>query len=180
MLSCERYFSSNSTCFRCRSRAIITLGLSKPILSRLLRHKETLVISKYVGYTHVVVLLLIAAGWGQTGIVNTFAGGGSALRNNVSAREASLCNPLQTAVNSSSDIYLTSFCQHVVYRFDHATNRLSIVAGDGTQNSLLFPMGVVLDKADNLYIIDGSKIRRLDAQTQTLSVIASEIGRAHV
>jgi sugar lactone lactonase YvrE len=133
------------------------------------------VISKYVGYTHVVVLLLIAAGWGQTGIVNTFAGGGSALRNNVSAREASLCNPLQTAVNSSSDIYLTSFCQHVVYRFDHATNRLSIVAGDGTQNSLLFPMGVVLDKADNLYIIDGSKIRRLDAQTQTLSVIASDL-----
>src|SRR5690242_20232659 len=118
MLSCERYFSSNSTCLRCRSRAIITLGLSKPILSRLLRHKETLVISKYVGYTHVVVLLLIAAGWGQTGIVNTFAGGGSALRNNVSAREASLCNPLQTAVNSSGDIYLTSFCQHVVYRFD--------------------------------------------------------------
>jgi trimeric autotransporter adhesin len=110
----------------------------------------------------------------QPGIINTFAGGGNALRNNMPPKQASICRPTTSAADSHGNIYIPSYCLHVVFRLDHTTGLLSIVA-----ENLLFPMGVTLDKADNLYIIDGARIWRVDAGTQNITVIAYDLAGAY-
>ncbi len=107
--------------------------------------------------------------------IETVAGGGSALGDNVPAASAQLNNPHGVAVDGAGNLYIAETDNERVRKVD-AAGMITTVAGTGvasyggdgaaaTSAQLNTPRGVALDGLGNLYIADSSnhRIRKVDA-----------------
>lgn len=112
------------------------------------------------------------------GIISTFAGNGviGFSGDGGSALSAQLSHPSGIAVDSSNNVYISDFNNHVVRKVDAITGIITTVAGNGahsytgdggpaTSASLFYPMGLSFDNENNLHITDylHSVIRKVDA-----------------
>ena len=109
------------------------------------------------------------------------------------ATRARLAFPVGVAVDASGNIYIADTYNHRIRKVEAGTGTISTVAGTGlfgfgedvgdggpaSQAMLAHPHDVAVDVAGNLYIADrgGSRIRKVDAATGTISTIAGTGGR---
>jgi trimeric autotransporter adhesin len=131
---------------------------------------------KYSARIYGLVLLALGSmpSYAQLGIISTVAGGGSSLRSGVSATHESVCRPGTAAIDSEGNVYFGAYCQHAVFRVDHGSGLISILAAN-----LNLPQGVALDHTGNLFIADSDVIRRLDATTHEVSVVVGGLWGAY-
>ena len=109
------------------------------------------------------------------------------------ATGARLGFPVGVAVDASGNIYIADTFNHRIRKVETGTGTISTVAGTGmfgfgddvgdggpaTEAKLAHPHDVAVDVAGNLYITDrsGSRIRKVEAGTGTISTIAGTGGR---
>jgi sugar lactone lactonase YvrE len=123
---------------------------------------------------------------GKSGIINTFAGGGSG-GDGGPAANGILADPDSLAVDSSGNLFVEETYGDRIRRVDAATGIISTVAGNGiivccsasgdvpaTTTGLNLPFGLAVDSSGNLFISDWlvSLIRRVDAVTGIISTVA--------
>jgi len=100
------------------------------------------------------------------GAVSTFAGSGATGSINGDAASASFNSPVGVAVDSKNNVYVAD---GVIIRKITSSGVVSTLAGgaatvqDGTGTAAGFTslVGITVDKAGNLYVTDGSKIRKI-------------------
>jgi cyclophilin family peptidyl-prolyl cis-trans isomerase/sugar lactone lactonase YvrE len=122
-----------------------------------------------------------------TKMISTIAGTGTAglANDDAPASTAPLSFPADIVFDAAGNLYISDSGNSRVLRLDKATGLLRVVAGTGVPGSsgdggpgrsaqLSSPMGLALDRNENLYICDmGSLlVRRLDASTGNISTIA--------
>jgi hypothetical protein len=120
-------------------------------------------------------------------VVTTAIGGGP---NGIPATDANLYNPYGVAVDSSGNVYITSFNQNRVFKVNSSTGIISVVAGSGAQGyagdgvtggagnaSLYHPYAVAVDATGNVYIADqyNCVVRKVDT-SNTITTIAGTPG----
>jgi len=120
------------------------------------------------------------------GTITTVAGGGP---NNLPATAANVCIPVGPTSDSQGNLYVTG-CG-AIFRVDHVSGLLTIVAGFTEANSADFgdggpaslaslagPVGLAFDGNQNLFISTnlGGHIRRIDALTGEITTIAGNGG----
>jgi len=135
--------------------------------------------------TSASALLLLAVLWAQPsagqGIITTVAGGGP---NNMNAASASLANPSAVAFDGSGNLYIAADSLHRVFKVS-TTGQLTVVAGVGvpgfagdggpaTAASLNRPIGLTVDAAGNIYVMEfnNRRVRRVDAVTGIITTFA--------
>ncbi len=128
----------------------------------------------------------------STGKISTFAGNGSVqyAGDGGSATSASLNTPYGVAVDSSGNVFIADFLNHVIRKVN-ASGTISTVAGTnvfgfsgdggpGTSAQLNRPFGLAVDGAGNLYIADSNNycIRKLDTSgnISTVAGVPTSIG----
>jgi hypothetical protein len=120
-----------------------------------------------------------------TTVAGTGIGGCSG--NNGPATSAQLYTPEGVALDSSGNLYIADTNNSVVRMVSAATGVITTVAGIGiggcsgdngpaTSASLGFPIGVALDAASNLYILDYNKVLKVAAGTGTITTYAGNGG----
>jgi len=111
-----------------------------------------------------------------TGIISTYAGGGSSMDEGTAATSASVNVPYGLALDAGGNLFYVDQMQERVRRIDAVTQTVTTVAGnlvqgfsgDGgpaTAAMLYTPFDVALDAAGNVYIADAgnNRIRRVDS-----------------
>ena len=126
----------------------------------------------------------------QTGVLSTVAGTGQLASGGDGgpAAQAQLRNPYGLAFDPKGDLYVSELNGGRVRKIDMATGIISTYAGTGsstgpggdgvvaTEAAIQTPGGLAFDGIGNLYIsVRGSRVVRVDAQSQTLSTIAYAI-----
>jgi len=119
-----------------------------------------------------------------TGIITTYAGGGSSMDEGAAAISALLDSPYGLALDAVGNLFYVDQAQARVRRIDAATQTVTTFAGslvngfsgDGgpaTQASLSNPFDVALDSTGNVYIADtgNSRVRRVDS-TGVITTVA--------
>jgi trimeric autotransporter adhesin len=102
------------------------------------------------------------------GVISTVAGGGTSPSDGVAATAARLVLPSAVAVDASGTLYLADYSNRI-RRVSGGV--ITTVAGSGVYGTagdegsalaahLAGPNGLALDSAGNLYVVDGSRIRR--------------------
>jgi sugar lactone lactonase YvrE len=140
------------------------------------------------GASLILVLVVCAAllpAAAKVGTITTVAGGGP---NNTPATDANVCIPITPISDAQGNLYISAGCR-VVFRVDHATGSLTIMAGFAEANgadtgdggpafsaSLSAPVGLALDANQNLFIMTGGLIRRVDRSTNVITTIAGSGG----
>ena len=120
-----------------------------------------------------------------TGTVNIIAGTGEDgySGDGGPAIQAQLNQPEGLAVDSRRNLYVADFFNHRVRKVDPATGTISTIAGTGEQGyggdggpaaeaMLSLPADVAVDADGSVYIAEGSRVRKVDAATGTISTIA--------
>ena len=132
-----------------------------------------------------------------TGVITTVAGtgeqGGSGDRD--SATAALLGVPDSVALDGAGNLFIADHNNHRVRRVDAVTGVITTVAGTGpgagpfesdseccfggdggpaTEASFIYPSGVAVDEAGNLFIADylNDRVRRVDAATGVITTVA--------
>ena len=131
--------------------------------------------SRFAAVTLAVVALQLH---GQ--VINTFAGGRS--DNGLLATDIGLGRPGDVAFDAAGNMYISDVDGQFVRRIDAATDRSTVVAGNGfagsggdggpaTEAQLNQPTGLALDSHGNLYISDtgNQRVRRVDAVTHVIT-----------
>ena len=123
----------------------------------------------------------------ETGRISTVAGTGvpGASGDGGAATAASLNYPYGVAVDGAGNFYIADRNNHRIRKVDALTGGISAVAGTGmigfsgdggaaTAARLLWPQGVAVDGAGNLYIAGrfSQRIRKVDAVTGNISTVA--------
>jgi sugar lactone lactonase YvrE len=119
-----------------------------------------------------------------TGIITTVAGtpdstGFSGAGGPATSAQMS---PAGLAFDVAGNLFVSDF-NYVVWRVDHVTQTITIVAGNGTPGfsgdggpatsaQLSGPTALAVDAAGDLFIADGDLIRRVDAVTQDITTVA--------
>jgi large repetitive protein len=111
-----------------------------------------------------------------TGIITTYAGGGSSMDDGAAATSAVVGVPYGLALDAGGNLFYVDQGQARVRRIDAATQTITTIAGnlaygfsgDGgpaTQASLSNPFDVALDATGNVYIADtgNQRVRRVDS-----------------
>ncbi len=100
------------------------------------------------------------------------------------ATEASLNFPQGIAINNAGDVFIADRGNSRVRKVDAKTGIITTFAGNGkfdevvkndvvaTETCLFGPLDLVLDLEENLLVIDGPAIRRIDAKTNIINKIA--------
>jgi DNA-binding beta-propeller fold protein YncE len=120
-------------------------------------------------------IITTVAGTGEKG----FAGDGGP------AATAVLNGPFDVAFDRAGNLYFSDTFNHRIRRIDARTGVITTIAGSGeggyvgdggpaTRASLNEPYGIVLDRADNLYIADrlNRRVRRVDAASGMIATLA--------
>ena len=120
-----------------------------------------------------------------SGIVSTVAGTGEQgfSGDDGPATSASVNWPEGVAVDSLGNLYISDYGNHRVRRVDATTGTISTVAGTGEQGSsgddgpatsarISYPFGLAVDSLGNLYIQTGDQVRRVDAESGTITAFA--------
>jgi len=114
------------------------------------------------------------------GIATSVAGGGSSLGDGGPATSASLNNPNSLAVDNAGNYYIADSGNNRVRKVStngiittYAGTGQAGYTGDGgpATSANVVPGAIALDAAGNLYIVDGSNIRRVDV-SGTITTIA--------
>ncbi|HWS72836.1 MAG TPA: hypothetical protein VN605_12015, partial [Thermoanaerobaculia bacterium] len=126
----------------------------------------------------------------QTKIITTVAGTGTAGfgGDGGAATQAKLDTPYDVAVDRRGNVFISDNANGAVRRVDAATGTITTIAGgmppqSGNSNgdggpasmALISPVQLTIDpKNDDLYVADGNgyRLRRIDAQTQTITTVA--------
>ena len=123
----------------------------------------------------------------DTGNISTVAGSGTPGfgGDGGAATEATLNWPHGVAVDNAGNLHIADRNNHRIRKVDADTGSISAVAGSGslgfggdggaaTAARLLWPQGVALDSAGNLYIAGrfNHRIRKVDADTGSISTVA--------
>ena len=131
----------------------------------------------------------------STGLITTFAGGGEqGLGDNGPATAAELSNPSGIAVDAAGDLFIADTGNGVVREVNCTTRLLSIVAGTGswggyfgdngpaTAAGLLYPKGVAVDSAGDLFIADpwSNVVREVNYATGVITTVAGDGGWGYV
>ena len=125
-----------------------------------------------------------------TGVITTVAGRWAGFSGDGGlATRASLNNPTGVAVDGSGNLYIADVKSHRIRRVDAASGVITTVARDGTRGlsgdgdpatsvSLVYPEGLAVDGAGNLYIAEEGRhrIRRVDAATGVITTVAGNGG----
>lgn len=123
---------------------------------------------------------------GKTGIITTFAGGGTGVTTGDGglATKADLCFVGSIALDAKGNLYIAEICKARIRKVDVSTNIISTIAGigvfgfggDGTPavNAILFVVyGMFIDLDENIFLADGGvRIRRIDGKTGIINTIA--------
>ena len=120
---------------------------------------------------------------GGPGTIRTVAGGG--VSNGAPALAVPIPDARGAAVDRDGNLYIADSDSHRILKVAAVSGQVFVVAGNGsagfsgdngpaTQASLHNPNGVAVDAAGNLYIADlqNSRIRKVDAASQTISTVA--------
>jgi streptogramin lyase len=121
-----------------------------------------------------------------TTVAGSYALAGTWAGDSGPATSAGLNSPLGVAVDLSGNIYIADTNNQVIRKVDHATGKISTVAGthgasgfngdSGAPTSVLlnYPYDVAVDSAGNLYIADSfnSIIRKLDPTGAIITTVA--------
>jgi sugar lactone lactonase YvrE len=117
-----------------------------------------------------------------SGQLTLYAGGGYSSADGIPATSADLCM-LAMTVDDEGNAFLADGCTSRIRRVDAATRTITTVAGNGlygyngdggpaTTAELRTVTAVTLDKAGDLLIADGGRIRRVDAITHVITTVA--------
>jgi sugar lactone lactonase YvrE len=127
------------------------------------------------------------------GIITTVAGSGpdgedkgSFSGDNLLATSATLNSPVAVAVDSTGNLYISDVGNRRIRKVSVATGIISTIAGIGTSGTgklgdngpataaEVAPLGITLDAADNLILVDGGsdRVRKIDGATQVITTIA--------
>jgi hypothetical protein len=123
-----------------------------------------------------------------TGIITTVAGTGVTGFNgdNIQATAARLNTPQAVAVDSLGNLYIADVGNNRVRKVDTAGD-ITTVAGTGfrgfsadggpaTAATLDIPQGVTVDSSGNLYIVDGNRIRTIEATGIITTIAGTGVG----
>ena len=130
------------------------------------------------------VALISSANAQQNNTINTVAGGGVPFTG--VALDTFLPNPTGIAEDSKGNVYVAAQYSYYVYEITPKTGAMSIVAGTGifgfggdggpaTSASLSSAVAVGVDKAGNVYIVDGNRIRVVNTQSAAISILQQTI-----
>jgi len=119
----------------------------------------------------------------STGILNFFAGSSRGFGGDGGpATSAQLDNPTGLTVDAANNVYIADTNNHRIRKVDGTTGIISTVAGGGANNpgdgglatnaTLSYPSDVAFDAAGNMFIAQGSRIRRVDAATGIIMTVA--------
>lgn len=120
----------------------------------------------------------------RTGIISTYAGGGSNSGNGLPATFTALDQPQGLAFDPAGNLIVTDTGDGLVRRINTTTGIASNIfgigqastSGDGgpaVQAAVLIPRGVAVDRSGNIFISDGShRVRRIDAVTGIVRTVA--------
>jgi uncharacterized protein (TIGR03437 family) len=125
----------------------------------------------------------------SNGIIATVAGGGTATGEGIPAASAQLNDPWGVAVDSTGAVYVSEYTGHRVRKIVNGI--ISTVAGNGaagfggdggraTNAELLYPSGIAVDSAGNLYIADtqNSRIREVLVAPPTFQISSNSLSFA--
>jgi hypothetical protein len=117
-----------------------------------------------------------------TGIINTFAGGGSSLGDGGQAKNALLNNPANVYGDKLGNIYIAESTRR--RKVNAITGIISTIAGNGitgysgdggpaTNAKLSSPVGMIFDAKNNLYIAErgNAVIRKIDSTTGIITTV---------
>lgn len=133
----------------------------------------------YIGSSHRILKVAVA-----TGAITTVAGTGSPgySGDNIAATAAQLNGPTAIAVDAADNLYIADTSNGRVRKVTFATGIITTVAGNGLNDArvdniaatsaAIFPSGVGVDIAGNLYILDFLSIRKVVAATGIITTIA--------
>jgi hypothetical protein len=119
-----------------------------------------------------------------TGMITTVAGTGTpgSSGDGGKATDARLSGPLGLAVDSAGNLFVTDFYNPQVRKVDAVTGIITTVAGNGklgfsgdggkATDALLDPGMVAVDSADNLFVSDNYRVRKVDAVTGLITTVA--------
>jgi PKD repeat protein len=139
---------------------------------------------KYL-YLFTFCILIAFYSQGQN-IINTMAGTGAAMYTGDGgpATAATINNPIGVAADDAGNLYISDVFNHVIRKVN-VNGTITTIAGNGTQGysgdngqallaSLNWPVDVVLDNQNNLYICDymGQAIRKLNMTTGIITTVA--------
>ena len=119
----------------------------------------------------VLTCFTACSGLGQNYTISTIAGSALPIMN-IPGAQASLGFVHAVAADSAGNVFIGEENYAIVVRLDQTTGILTLVAGNGTSGfsgdngpatsaQLSSPYGVAVDSAGNLYIADGSRIRKV-------------------
>ena len=125
----------------------------------------------------------------KNNVITTIAGNGSPTNDGDGglATDASIGLPTGIAIDTDDNIYIVDNYNSVVRRIDAKTKKISTVAGDGypdyygdggvaTNAELNNPTDILIDKLNNIYIVDkdNNRIRKVDANTNIITTFIGD------
>ena len=100
----------------------------------------------------------------SAGYVTTVAGGGPGIYADGQGTAAKFYEPGDVAVDSAGNIYVADTGNHCIRKIDNTgyvttfagTTGVGLVDGQGTAARFIFPQGIAMDFAGNIYVAEGS------------------------